>query len=188
MRSIRPRHSWPLFFVLLVSGFALVAAACGGDSDDNGSADNGSADNGSADNGGSGGGGDDDASYVRGLCNAVNMFLEDGQALIEDSGLDDPDSVQDLLDILEELGEITANFVDDLDDLNPPSDFAPFHDTVRDSFNSLAEALEDPSVADIDALSALGDIPLPPADISDRFTSVAENTSECQENGLFGAA
>lgn len=110
--------------------------------------------------------------------------MEDGQALIDDSDLDDPDSVQDLLDILEELGEITANFVDDL---NPPSDFAPFHDSVRDTFNGLAEALEDPSVADIDALGALGDIPVPPADIRERFTSVAENTSECQENGLFGA-
>ncbi len=41
MRSILSRRSWPLFFVLLISGFALVAAACGGDSDDNGSADNG---------------------------------------------------------------------------------------------------------------------------------------------------
>ena len=176
MRSIRSRRSWPLFFVLLVSGFALVAAACGGDSDDNGSADNG----------GTGGGGDD-AFYVHGLCKAVNTFLEDGQALIDDSDLDDPDSVQDLLDVLEELGEITANFVDDLDELNPPSDFAPFHDTVRDTFNGLAEALEDPSVVDLDALGALGDIPLPPADIRERFTSVAENTSECQENGLFGA-
>ena len=193
MCSIRPRRSWLFSFALLLTAFALITVACGSDdddgeggsSDDGGSSDGGDSGNG-GDNGGSSGGGDDD-SYVNGLCGAVNSFLADAEEAIGDFDLDDPDSVGDVLNALEDIGAVTASFVDDLDNLNPPGDFASFHDIVRDNFNDLAEALGDPSITDIASLGSVFDIPLPSADIQARFASAAQNSAECREMDLFGA-
>ena len=153
------RHTWLTAALAAIGAFALVAAACGDDDD--------------------GGGDGSDESYVRGLCSAVSSMQSDAEEAFEDF---DPQSVDEIEDALETLQDVFGDFVNDLEDLNPPADVSEYHDQVVEAFQAQEELLEEGT---LDALSEFGDfdVPSPPQAVQDRLSAVAENTSECDDLG-----
>ena len=154
------RRIWLIVGLATLGAFALIAAACGDDDD--------------------GGGGDgSDEDYVRGLCSAVSSMQADAQEAFEDF---DPQSVDDIEDALETLQDVFGDFVEELEDLNPPADVSEYHDQVVEAFQAQQDLLEDGT---LDALQQFGDFdtPNPPQAVSDRLSAVAEDTPECDDLG-----
>lgn len=135
---------------------ASLLGACGGDGDDGGS----------------------DEEYVRDVCTALAAFNERREELTAGATAADPAQVA------EDFGDALSDLASAMDDADPPDDAAEAHDSVVQSLEDAADAVDEGGI------EALFDVELPsvqmePA-VRNRLQALFNSTRECQgSSGIF---
>lgn len=124
------------------------------------------------DDDGGGGGGGSDEDYVAAICSAGKEFSDDLFAALADI---DPDASEE--DAIEAFIEPFEDFANAIEDANPPSDLAEWHDETVDTLNDLVERIKD---GDLDALESEDDpFGEPPAGAAERLQAIADENQDC---------
>ena len=128
------------------------------------------------------GGGDDagsDEDYVKAMCESGDVFTAAIGAAMAAAFDDDEQAAT------EAFTEALSDWVDAIDDANPPEDAAEAHDALVDSLKQAVEALEDGD-ADLEtAFDDIDDAPEPPQAVQDRLAAIAADTPECTDSDFF---
>lgn len=131
---------------------ASLLASCGGDDD--------------------GGGSGSDEDYVAAICAAGKEFSEDFEAAFADL---DADASEE--EALEAFVEPFRNFANAIDDANPPSDIADWHNDTVDAINEIVEQIEDGNLEALENMDEpIGD---PPGDAAERLQAIADENQDC---------
>ncbi len=149
---------------LLLGAAALTFGfvACGDDDDD----------------GGGGGGDGTDEGYVAALCEAFAQLQTDITDIVEDPDNADA-SEEDAVDLF--LGPL-EDYVENLDNANPPGDVEQYHDQLVDSAREAVDRVREEG--NLDAFTELEDPEEPPQDIQDRLQAVADSNQDCIDAGF----
>lgn len=128
--------------------------------------------------GGSGDGSDED--YVKAICES-NDILEEviGEAMAAAFSGDDPDE-----DSLDGIVSAFEEWVEAIDDANPPADAADAHNALVDSLKDAVDDLKNGD-ADLDTMFGDDDTPEPPQAVQDRLNEVAAGVEACDGTDLF---
>lgn len=134
-----------------------LLAACGGDSGD---------------------GSDED--YAKSICESNEVLDEVLGAAIAAafSGDDDEDATDEVVSAFEK-------WLDALDDANPPSDVADYHNTLIDGIREGIDAIKDGDADLESAFEGIAEPEEPPQAIQDRIGAAAANVPACEGVELF---
>lgn len=129
--------------------------------------------------GGGGGGGGSDEDYVRAVCESSSklegvLAIAIGAAL--SGGGDGAEEV---------FAEALEEWVDEIDDANPPADAADAHNRMVDGLNELIDALKSGDTNLEDSLDNIDIDAEPPEEVQERLAAVAADTLACNDVSFF---
>lgn len=131
----------------------------------------------------SGGGDGNDEDYVTAICES-STILEDVFEIIFTAAFSGEEPDEETLD---ELVEGFEEWIDALDDANPPADAADAHDAAIESMREVIDSLKS---GDDGLESLFGDddsVTLdPPPAVTNRLQRVADGIEACDDIALFG--
>jgi hypothetical protein len=160
LRTGGKRH---MLLAAVISAATLLLAACVG----HGEGDSGS--------------GGSDAAYVKAICEA-NVEMQENMESVLAKATAGADPVAALMKAIAELFE---DFLDDVEDANPPSDMRTTHDALLEGIEKTIELMKSGDPAVLEGDSPLYDVPEPPPAVEERLTKVAEDEPACEEADNF---
>ncbi len=147
-----------------VSAATLLLAACGGD----GEGDSGS--------------GGSDAAYVKAICEATAEMEEGMGGVLAKAATGE---LADEEAMIKAFAEVFEDFLDELEDANPPSDMRTTHDGMLEGLEKTIEMMKTGDPAALGDDSPLDNVPEPPPAVQERLEKVAEDEPACKDSDLF---
>jgi hypothetical protein len=127
--------------------------------------------------GGSSGGGSDE-DYVRTMCESGDILEEALGSMLAAAFSGDEDEAADA------MADAFEEWVDAIDDANPPEDVAETHEAMVNGLRDALDQLRDGETS-LEEFDALDNIPEPPQAVQDRLQTVAEGVPECDGAEFF---